>query len=137
MSETIWIAIIAGLPGLASLIVTAVIALKKTPHENKRTDAESEKQLAEAESIHQQVADRWAEHVAELMGKIEALQDEREADRKELAGLRMDIAQVRRENEEYRRENTDLKAWATRLVEQLARHAPNVEPVKFIRQVYE
>lgn len=133
--KDIWIAIIAGLPGVASLLVTLVVALKKTPHENAKLDAEADKAEAEVNNIHAQTADRWAEHVQELISEIETLKLEGGEYRKELAGLRMDIAQVRRENEEYRRENTDLKDWAERLVKQLATHAPNVEAERFIRRI--
>ena len=129
-----WITLAGVIGSLLVSIVSLVIALKKTPHETEKLDADAGKSKAEADSIHQQVADRWAEHVDELVKKINALEDQREADRKEIAGLRMDISQVRRENEEYRRENSDLTYWAERLFSQLREHAPEIEPAKFIRR---
>jgi len=69
------------------------------------------------------------------MGQVKVLEDQREIDRKEIAGLRIDIAQVRRENEEYRSENYDLKDWIERLMKQLSTHAPHVVPEQFIRRV--
>lgn len=136
-----WIAIIAGAPGLVLGLASLFIQLKKTPHENARTDAEKVKAEAETNNIHAQTADRWAEHVGELMAEIKTLQEkiagiqvEREQDHKELTGLRLDIAQVRRENEAYRLENVDLKDWAERLVTQLKTHAPHITPEQFIRR---
>lgn len=135
----LWIAVIAGLPGLILGGVNLYQQLKKNPHEIAKTDAEAEKTRAERDDIHSQVADRWAEHVCDLMKKVEMLEGQhdlhkqlREAENEEVKGIRMDIAQVRRENEEYRRENSDLKDWAERLVMQLTIHAPNVSPEKFI-----
>ncbi len=89
-----------------------------------KMSAETGKALAETESIHAQVADRWAEHVSELQNEVK--------------GLRLDISQVRRENESYRKELLerdmaiiDLKDWAYRLVKQLSVHAPEVEPEQY------
>ena len=122
--------LIAALPGLVAL------------YENrKKNAAEAGKVEAETESIHAQVADRWAEHVTELMGRLEkqealirTLLDEREQDKAEIKGLRLDIAQVRRASEEYRAENEDLKDWAERLNFQFITHLPDIEPEKFIRR---
>ena len=132
--ELDWIAIVVAVGSLIASSVSIYINLKKTPHENAKTDAETEKEKAETSSIHQQVADPWAEHVVQLSNKVESLEDAHEKDRKEIAGLRIDIAQVRRENEEYRRENADLRDWATRLVVQVKQHAPDIEPEKYIRR---
>lgn len=129
-----WITTAAAIVGLLTSLVSIYIALKKTPHETLRLDAETGKAEAEINNIHAQTADRWAEHVGELMDEIEALKADREAVRKELAGVRMDIAQVRRENEEYRHENADLKDWIERLLAQFKKHAPDVEPEKYIRR---
>lgn len=129
-----WITLLVAVGSLMASLVSLYVALKKTPHETGKLDAEKKKTQAEENNIHQQVADRWAEHVDELMKKIELLESQREEDRKEIAGLRMDIAQVRRENEEYRRENADLKDWADRLNNQVVRHAPGVEPEKYVRR---
>jgi len=134
---TIIVAIIAASPGL--------VALYKN---RKKNEADSGKVKAETELIHAQVADRWAEHVEELMERVEnleaqskadkalicALQVERDADKAEIKGLRLDIAQVRRASEEYRAENEDLKDWAERLNCQFRKHLPDIEPEKFIRR---
>lgn len=139
-----WIAIIAGIGGLLSGLGSLYIMLKKNPHEignldeqTKRIQVDAEKAKAETDDIHGKIADRWAEHVQELMGKMEVLEKQRDTDREEIKGLRLDIAQVRRENEEYRNENSDLKDWIERLMKQLSTHAPHVTPEKFIRRVYE
>lgn len=139
-----WIAIIAGIGGLLSGLGSLYVQLKKNPHEIVKTDAEAEKEKAEAErakaetdDIHGKIADRWAEHVQELMNKVEVLEKQRELDSQEIKGLRLDITQVRRENEEYRNETSDLKDWIERLMKQLSTHAPHVTPEKFIRRVYE
>ena len=127
---TIIVAIIAALPGLVALYESR----KKNEAEAGKVEADAEKIKAETESIHAQVADRWAEHVAELMGRVEkqdvlikTLLDEREKDKAEIRGLRLDIAQVRRANE-------DLKDWAERLNCQFITHLPDIEPEKFIRR---
>ncbi len=127
---TILVAIIASLPGLVALYQNR----KKNTAETVKLGAEAEKAKAETNSIHAQVADRWAEHVGELDGKITRLEEEREKDKEEIKGLRLDLNQVRRENEEYRRENTALKDWAERLVNQLSKHVPDVTPEKFFKR---
>jgi uncharacterized coiled-coil DUF342 family protein len=120
MDDSLWVAILAAVSGLASVW----ISWRKTKSETVKTGAEAEKIKAETESIHAQVADRWAEHVQELQDEVK--------------GLRMDVAQIRRENERYRAENADLRDWARRLVGQLAEVAPDVTPEKYIcRHVYE
>jgi peptidoglycan hydrolase CwlO-like protein len=132
------VALIAAVPGLLAYRSLK----KKTEAETKKTDAETKKATAEADSIHAQVADRWAEHVEELMGKVENLERVRDEQGEEIKGLRIDIAQVRRENERYRGELEerddvidDLKDWASRLVCQVETYAPkDVKPEKFVRR---
>lgn len=113
-------AIIAAIPGT----IIAVIALRKSPSEIGKTDAERNKLYAD-------IADHWAEHVEELQKTVDLQSDE-------IKGLRLDITQVRRENEKYRRELIErdeiiraLKEWASALVAQLREHAPNVNPIDF------
>lgn len=139
------IALIAALPGLLVGAVSLYVAVKKNPHEiartkseTEKTKAETEKTKAEADSIHAQVADRWAEHVTELEGRIENLTITIDEDRREITGLRLDITQVRRENEMYRKELAirdqvinDLKDWAERLLQQLRKHAPHINPEQY------
>lgn len=128
------IALIAALPGLAALY----LAYKKNPSEIDKTEAETAKAKAETNSIHAQVADRWAEHVTEQDSRIEVLTKTIDEDRREITGLRLDITQVRRENEMYRKELAirdqvinDLKDWAERLLQQLRKHAPHVNPEQY------
>lgn len=124
------IALIVASPGLVALWLT-----------RKKTSVDIDKAKAETESIHAQVADRWAEHVSELQTRVSEFEKKSDEDRKELIGLRIDITQVRRENEMYRRELVDrdqviadLKDWAERLLCQLALHAPGVKPEQFYRK---
>lgn len=130
------LAIIGAIGGLAGLA-----ALFRIRAQNNADDATARKADAEVASIHVKVADRWAEHVDELMSKVSSLDDLQEKAKKEIMGLRMDIAQVRRENEEYRQQLVErdeiiveLKDWATRLVRQVEVHAPGVVPEKFIQR---
>lgn len=129
-----WAGIIAGVGGLITGLISIYVTMRRNPHEIKKLDAEARKAAAETDNIHAATADRWAEHVDELMKKVRKLEDLREKDTKEMAGLLNDIAQVRRENERYRSENSDLRDWAERLLKQFSKHAPDVEPEKFIRR---
>lgn len=152
MLTTILVALIAGsVPGLVAWFRDR----KKNDTETEKMAAETEKAKAETRSIYEQVAERWAEHVGELQGKvdtqtkeIETLKSERADDKAEIKGLRKDIAQVRRENEDYRvqldkrdaiiakREAMieDLKDWSNRLLNQVSKHAPHIAPEPFIER---
>lgn len=123
-----WVALVSALPGL-------ILGGWSLLAQRKGAGAAVKKTEAETESIHQQVADRWAEHVAELQETVARLQKQSECDKGILTGLHLDIAQVRRENEQYRQQLeerdaviADLKDWASRLIRQLATHAPDIEP---------
>lgn len=124
------IALIAAAPGVIALVASR----NKTRADTLKTQADTLKEQAETDSIHAQVADRWAEHVAELQER-EKMRD------KEIAALSLDIAQVRRENETYRKGLAerdqiiaDLKDWAERLISQLRQHAPTVRPEQFFQR---
>lgn len=136
--QIILVAIIAALPGLLVGVVSLWVAIKKNPHEIEKTDAEKNKTKAETNLIHQQVADRWAEHVEELAQKVELLETGRTEDKKviekraeheeelvkkvelleaaraedklAIEKLQLDINQVRRENESYRIEASERDA---------------------------
>jgi len=75
----ILVAFIAAVPGVIALVV----ALKKIPHENAKTDADTEKVKAEIENIHAEIADRWAEQVKRLDFQILDLleRDKKKAER--------------------------------------------------------
>lgn len=131
------VAIIAAIPGLVALHQNK----KKTEAETEEIGAKTEKAKAEADSIHAQVADRWAEHVTELQKNVNVLEKQGECDRHEITGLRLDIQQVRRDNEQYRMELVerdaiiaDMKDWTERLIAQFRKHIPDVEPESFIRR---
>lgn len=120
------------LPAILTAGIALYIALRKTPTEVVKTQAETHKTEAETDNIHAQVADRWAEHVKELQENVRVLQINEK-------NLSLDISQVRRENETYRIELSqrdqiiaDLKDWAERLLRQLRKHAPAVEPEKYV-----
>ncbi len=139
--DLIFVALIAATPGLLAGLGALWVSWQKNPHDIAKTDAETKKAAAETESIHAQVADRWAEHVSELQEQVNKLEHQRVTDHTEIRGLRFDISQVRRENEQYRLELSerdaiiaDLQDWARRLVNQLAQHAPNVKPEDFYRK---
>ncbi|MBK8467746.1 MAG: hypothetical protein IPL32_18180 [Chloracidobacterium sp.] len=131
-TETI-LALFTAVPSLLAAMAALYITFRKTPTEVKKTDAESHKADAEshkadaeANNLHAQVADRWAEHVLELQKRVEE--------------LTLDVAQVRRENEKYRIELNerdeiiaDMKDWASRLIHQIQKHAPEITPEQFIR----
>lgn len=132
MRTEIIVALVTAVPALLTAGIALYIALRKTSTEVKKTNAESNKTNAEADNLHAQVADRWAEHVIELQTQVRDLD--------------LDVAQVRRENELYRvklaerdqiiaerdQAITDLKDWAERLMRQLRKHVPDVEPESFI-----
>lgn len=132
MKTEIIAALVVAVPSLVTAGVALYIALRKTPTEVKKTNAETKKTDAETDNLHAQVADRWAEHVIELQTQVRDLD--------------LDVAQVRRENELYRvklaerdliiaerdQAIADLKDWSERLMLQLQKHAPNVQPEPFI-----
>ena len=135
--QTIIVAIIAALPGLVALYQNR----KKNAAETEKVAAETDRVTAETESIHQQVSDRWAEHVKELQIDVRTLRKQGECDRSEITGLRLDIQQVRRENEQYRNELierdaviADMQDWTERLLDQFKKHIPHIVPEKFIRR---
>lgn len=133
--------LIAALPGLLAGLIALWVAVKKNPHDIENIDAETKKKKAETESIHQQVADRWAEHVNELTDTVHRLEKCRDEDRKMINNLQLDLNQVRRENESYRIELRQrdeiiesLKDWADRLTKQVITHAPHIIPEKYYRR---
>jgi predicted RNase H-like nuclease (RuvC/YqgF family) len=135
--------LIKTIPYLITAAIALYVALRKTPTEVQKNKADVHKTEAETNNIHAQVADRWAEHVEELEGKIDRMQQGRDEDKKEMAGLRMDIAQVRRENEMYRIQLAErdqvivaLKDWIERLLRQLQRHAPTIQPEVYYAHPY-
>jgi len=89
-----WITLVVALGSLLASAVSLYITLKKSSHETEKMDAEKVKTEAETNNIHAQTADRWAEHVQELMDEIAQMKAEREIDREELKGLRLDIAHI-------------------------------------------
>jgi hypothetical protein len=148
---TILVAIIAALPGLVALYQNR----KKNEAETDEVEAKTQKEKAETESIHAEVADRWAAHVNDLMKRVDLLEQQHKTDtqqidrlerertlnKREITGLRLDIQNVRRDNEQYRTELTerdaiisDMKDWTVRLIKQFRRHIPDVEPEQFIRR---
>lgn len=144
----ILLSLFAALPGLLSLLFLRrknEADTKKLEADAKKSDAETLKAEAETESLHAQVADKWAQHVVALQKRAAESERLREEDHKEITALRLDISQVRRENELYRQQLaerdqiiTDLKTWSERLVKQLHKIAPDVQPELYIgKSLYE
>ena len=124
-----WLTIIVA---LITALIAATPGLIALWQNRKKNAAETARTHAETENIHAQVADRWAEHVDELMKRVKALEELAEQDAITNRNLKAQIESLTSTVEVYRMENADLKDWAERLTAQFKKHLPKVTPEPYI-----
>lgn len=117
---------ISGLVAVVIAVIGMIVAIRKSPHEIRSIDAQTDVSEANTAEKYQQIADRAAERALKLDEQIVQLQEISQRQSGEIRKMKAENSQLSKtvefqgvEIKKLQVENDELRVWSARLTQQV------------------